>query len=406
MFSRLSNSLLQSSKVLPRRLFSAQPNRRRIIGLGSALGLSAVGAFSVNALLAQPLNLDEETQNRMHQHLEQAKTNLDQLRTMFVQRFGEREVSIPGVVKNSAFVFIKPHAATDAVTNLVKNTFEDNGFNIIDSGTLTGGEIDEKMYIDQHYYSIASKATLLKPAQLNVPVEKFKKKFGLEWNDALAQGVVYNAKDACELLGLDSSEINTLWAKCKKDGKMIKFGGGFYCGLIDSVPNQPPIYVFNGFFMSMRSKFVAPDAVLKYFVVEWDAKQMNWEDFRGQFLGPTDPASAPAKSLRGLVYNNWESLGLSSQPNVGDNGVHASASPFEALAERMNWLEAKLDSDTYGKLLLESGISEAIIKQWSVDPQVIYGSKSLPIKMSLFDSIEDTDSDMCLARLMMIASQT
>jgi hypothetical protein len=34
-------------------------------------------------------------------------------------------------------------------------------------------------------------------------------------------------------------------------------------------------------------------------------------------------------------------LGLQYCPNVGDNGVHASASPFEALAERMNWLKVE-----------------------------------------------------------------
>lgn len=32
-----------------------------------------------------------------------------------------------------------------------------------------------------------------------------------------------------------------------------------------------------------------------------------------------------------------------------DNGVHASASPFEGLAERMNWLEQPMESDAFGK---------------------------------------------------------
>jgi len=237
-----------------------------------------------------------------------------------------------------------------------------------------------------------------------VPVEKFKQKFGLSWDDALAQGVVYNAKDACDVLGVDADGLNSIWARCKKEKKLIKFGGGFYCGVIDTVPGKSPIYVFNGFFMAMRNKFVAPGSKLKYFVVEWDAKQISWEDFRGELLGPTDPADAPAESLRGLVWKNWESLGLAYQPNIGDNGVHASASPFEALAERMNWLETDIKSDTYGKLLLEAGIPEKVIKDWSVDPQVIYGAKALAIKMSLFDSLEDTDSDMCLARAIMIAN--
>ena len=45
-------------------------------------------------------------------------------------------------------------------------------------------------------------------------------------------------------------------------------------------------------------------------------------------------------SLRGAILKDWEALGLSFVPNVGENSVHASASPFEGLAERMNWLQA------------------------------------------------------------------
>ena len=31
----------------------------------------------------------------------------------------------------------------------------------------------------------------------------------------------------------------------------------------------------------------------------------------------------------GKILSDWETLGLSASPNVGENGVHASASPFE-----------------------------------------------------------------------------
>ena len=41
-------------------------------------------------------------------------------------------------------------------------------------------------------------------------------------------------------------------------------------------------------------------------------------------LGPTDPAEAPAGSLRGQIMADWQGLGLSAEPNVGLNGVHAS----------------------------------------------------------------------------------
>ncbi len=50
------------------------------------------------------------------------------------------------------------------------------------------------------------------------------------------------------------------------------------------------------------------------------------------------PLKKVEKKKRGLFYKNWEENGLPAKPNVGDNSVHASASPFEALAERMNWI--------------------------------------------------------------------
>lgn len=53
-----------------------------------------------------------------------------------------------------------------------------------------------------------------------------------------------------------------------------------------------------------------------------------------------------------------------------DNGVHASASPFEGLAERMNWLQVAPENDPFGRKLIEAGVSVETIKQWSVDPQV------------------------------------
>lgn len=130
-------------------------------------------------------------------------------------------------------------------------------------------------------------------------------------------------------------------------------------------------------------------------------KDCSWVDFRGQVLGPTDPIDAPPGSLRGKIAAQWVSLGLPTPCDVGDNGVHASASPFEALAERANWLEMPIKSDSYGRALLEAGISEATIKSWSVDPQVMYNGK----KASLFDLVEDMGSDECIAKLVDIAKQ-
>jgi hypothetical protein len=238
-------------------------------------------------------------------------------------------------IKNTAFVFIKPHANNANTQQLVHDGLTSRGITIIKEGDFSGEQIDEQMLIDQHYYAIASKATLLKPEQIPVPAGKFQENFGLSWEEAKAQGRAFNALDACKHLGVDAAGLDAIWNNAKK----AKFGGGFYCGELP-VEGKDSIFVFNAFFMTMRSKFVAPGTSIHYYVVSFDPEMLAWKDFRGKVLGPTDPKAAPTDSLRGKMLAQWQELGLEYEPNVGDNGVHASASPFEGLAERMNWLKA------------------------------------------------------------------
>jgi len=309
--------------------------------------------------------------------------------------------SSPDLRKNSAFVFIKPHAVTDKVKQLAKKELEERGIKILKEGSLPGTVIDKKKLIDQHYYAIASKATILKPSQLNVPADKFQAAFGLTWEEALASGKVFNAMDGCQELGIDADGMNDAWAKAKDAKKLVKFGGGFYCGQVE-VEGKAPVYIFNGFFMAMRSKFTKPGTQIYYYVVEWDSKKLSWADFRGQVLGPTDPAEAPKPSLRGQILERWQELGLAAMPNVGDNGMHASASPFEAFAERNNWLGVPIKKDSFGTSLLAAGLSEEMIKEWSVDPQVVI--EHVGKKGSIFDQLEDLDSKDCLQKVLELAN--
>ena len=83
---------------------------------------------------------------------------------------------------------------------------------------------------------------------------------------------------------------------------MVKFGGGFYCGLV-SMKDQTPLYVFNAFFMTMRSKFVGDGVSIHCYEVEWNPKDLSWESFRGKLLGPTDPAECPEGSIRKCILD-------------------------------------------------------------------------------------------------------
>merc|ERR1719313_1636028 len=72
-----------------------------------------------------------------------------------------------------------------------------------------------------------------------------------------------------------------------------------------------PLFVINGFYMSMREKYTLPAANLYWLTVEFDPAKLSWEDFRGKVLGATDPAESAKGSLRKHIYDNWKSLGLS-----------------------------------------------------------------------------------------------
>jgi len=253
--------------------------------------------------------------------------------------------------------------------------------------------------IDNHYYAIAVKATIKKPSELNVPNDKFKQQFGIDWQEALDSGKVFNALDGCKELGVDADGMARVWDVAKNEKKLVKLGGGFYCGLCKEGDKE--LYIMNGFFMAMRSKFTNPDSEVYFFNVEWDPSVLSWADFRGKVLGPTDPAAAPADSLRGIIFKDWEALGLKAEPNTGDNGMHASASPFEGLAERKNWLEKPLTEDIFGKQLLGGGMAEATINDWAVDAQVVISEDGK--KGSIFDQVEDIDSADCLAKMLSLA---
>lgn len=306
--------------------------------------------------------------------------------------------------KNRAFVFVKPHAmfacCEGRVEALAREKLQAAGLAIICEGELEAREIDQKNLVDMHYGAIARKAVLLKPSETNPTEnaqEQFGLKFGVSWVEALKSGIVFNALDACKELGIDGDAMSELWSKAKDTGNLLKFGGGFYCARIEVAPapvQSTPIYTINGFFMEMRDCYTRPGAAIHYFDVEWDREEVSWADFRRLVLGATDPATAAPGSLRCLIKERWEALGLPGPPTIRDNGVHGSASPFEALCERANWMGTDLEADPLAVLLAAAGIPAATQQEWVSDPQVSFEGRAA----SLFDTLEDLDTWPLLGR--------
>lgn len=305
-------------------------------------------------------------------------------------------VEIPSNLPNSALVFIKPHANTQATRDLVIDKLNSANIRVLTQVDIGGKEIDEKGLIDQHYYSIASKATILPAKDIPVPPEKFQEAFGESWEQVLQDDRAVNAMEACQRFGCSPSQLNDAWNKVSA----VKFGGGFYCARV-SINRKPELYVFNAFYMDMRSKFVGDDKEIRCYVVEWDPEELSWASFRKNVLGPTDPMEAPPQSIRRMILDQYKSLDLKSEPNKSDNGVHASASAFEGLAEKMNWLDLDPENDAFGKLLLDSGLTKSKISEWTKDPQVKTSESSFG---SIFDELEEMDAPACVQRMIVLES--
>lgn len=127
---------------------------------------------------------------------------------------------------NSAFVFIKPHANTEKVHNMVVEKLENAGISILSQLDIGGEEIDQKRLIDQHYYSIASKATILPANKIPVPLELFEETYGESWENVLSDGRACNAVEACKRFECNTDDLNKAWNRVSA----VKLGGGFYCG--------------------------------------------------------------------------------------------------------------------------------------------------------------------------------
>ena len=101
----------------------------------------------------------------------------------------------------------------------------------------------------------------------------------------------------------------------------------------------------------------------------------------------------------GSRNNSSAAYGDRPPSSVSQSGLD-SASPFEGLAERMNWLERPLAEDPFGKALLAAGISEEMLQSWMVDPRVPMPDGG---QGSLFDALEDLDLDACVAKAVEIS---
>jgi hypothetical protein len=222
--------------------------------------------------------------------------------------------------------------------------------------------------------------------------------FGTTWQDALKKGRIFNCTDGARHLGISIDQVAERAAMTAED--LLRFGPDFYvCKLVDDSDGGNPfarddIFVVNALYPTTRAKYTAKGAKIKCFEVDWEGRALPWHEFRSDLIGASDPQEAPPSSVRGTLASKWNDFGLKALPDEEDNGIHVSASPFEALVEKMNWLNAKVNQDAFGKALLAAGISEEAQKAWMTNPPVCFQDKKRPV----FEYFKDLDFTDCVDR--------
>ena len=334
---------------------------------------------------------------------------------------------------NTAFIFLQPiinNNDDDACTRkkMIRfirstlldqiNPFDEEDGRIVSDYDIDAETISKEGLVDNHYRDIATYAKGIKgciSSKQIIPEESFEKIFGEKLGKVIGEKRIYNAIEALSSCACTPKMLYNLWKEAerfetKSMKKVAKFGNGYYCANL--LIHGKNVYVINGFYMAMRETYVSKGSSIHAFVIQWNASSLKWRDFTEKVIGCEDPIIAEKGSIRQLIYEKYQELGLSTQPDLLHNVIHASSSPLSALAEQCNWLQCDIKSVEFGRLLLSKGIPEATISDWCHNFDVKIpgkpssyssrkdGSHNETVKLICpFDMVKDLDTKDCLQKL-------
>jgi len=286
-------------------------------------------------------------------------------------------------VKNRALVFIKPHAITDRFIQFVEGFLAEKNITLSAPRRISAAEIRKRGIVDRHYFAIAGTAVFSTPKEYSLggdSLKKFEEAFGTSWDDALGDKKILNSVEAQKRAGnVSGIGLNEIWQKSPQ----VKMAPGLYAGYF----KEQDIYCINGFYPGQREVFTSDGAEVVLYEAEFSPETVSWEQFRQKIIGATDPQKAATGSLRNLLLQRFIEFGLTSQPVMSKNGVHASAGPLEGLRERMVWLDTDPEEDEFAGRLFTGGMKREDLDALLENPVVTLGTQTGPV----FDLTEDID---------------
>eukprot|EP00961_Rhodomonas_salina_P276410 3734291-Rhodomonas_salina.2 len=208
---RVAKRAEEAASILRLALRSQAEASTPLAGAGFCLPLSSSLASRVSPLpLRPPRRLPCQRPSFDHRHR---------------RRFGALSLL---AAMNTALVFVKPHAANDAVLELTKKHLGDKGIKIVREGELGAQEIKAKGIIDDHYAALAANAVKTLPKDLLVAdanKAKFAQEYGKSWDTAVGDGSFLNLAQYQEKFpDLSAVEVEKRW----RAGATVKLAPGNY----------------------------------------------------------------------------------------------------------------------------------------------------------------------------------
>jgi len=254
--------------------------------------------------------------------------------------------------RNTALIVVKPHAATDLVLRLLQKRLRSEKISILRRGVLNS-EVAPIILTQSSRLIFAGLAE--DPDDLRATEEgkaAFLAAFGKVWSDALDDDVFKNADVAMTDMDLTPQTLYAKWTKLELGKSLVKITSETYVGKIDDV------YVINGHAPALLDSYVEEGSEFRYLEVAWKSTVLSYADFTSSVIGGGhEPAKAEASSVRRHIYQNWQQLGLHSEPSMLYNSVVASISPLHAWVETSLWLQQNPTTHSFFLALEERDVA-------------------------------------------------
>lgn len=288
---------------------------------------------------------------------------------------------------NYSFLWVHPSSAKDGFELELPDVLTKHGVQIRSSGQLTLGEATVRDLINSPFTSLYRNAYVRTSSEVTISTVQcgaFKDAFGITWETAVQLSLLINAKEAVDRYG--ETYVIQWWDQCTNK---VCLSPHLYVGHME----REGMYVINGFYPYVRARLHNGSHVLWY-SVSWDPRHLSWEDFLRKVVGDEDPPTAEPGSLRRHLYDNWERYGLNGPPDAVENGVHASANPMEALAERCLWRNTLPEEDVLGQLLLKHGVHVDFLRDVLRNPVVHQQFDGIGDITELFNLLPEYTADL------------